>query len=239
MASSLEIKCKACGRLTLARAEPVYEDFKKVAEAFVCTACGHRYPSRDKTPFVDANGRPRVFSDADKPSAVKVFADGERRRSCAWCRHFIVNPFYQRCGLNNREVEATDVCARFSAKPDMAAPGSASAPATTTTGAASRFDALFKDPAPAAPTPAAPSPVAPPVAAAEKPAPPVKPTAAEKPAPPVKPTAAEKPAPPVKPEKPTAAEKPAAAVKGVKPAAAVKAAPARKAARKPRKASGG
>ena len=130
----------ACNRLTLARAEPVYEDFKKVAETFVCTACGHRYPSRDKTPFVDADGRPRVFSDADKPVAVKVFKADARRRSCAWCRHYIVNPFYQRCGLNNREAEATDVCARFTPKPDQPAEAGASKVAD----ANSRFDALFK-----------------------------------------------------------------------------------------------
>ena len=148
----MEIRCAACRHLTLARAEPVYEDFKKVAETFVCSACGHRYPSREATPFVDADGRPRVFSDADKPAAVKIFKSDERRRSCAWCRHFIVNPFSQRCGLNNREVEATDVCARFSAKPDSQA-DSVAGGAGSANAAVSRFDALFqKD---AAKTPAA------------------------------------------------------------------------------------
>ena len=170
MAASLEIRCKACNRLALARAEPVYEDFKKVAETFVCTACGHRYPSREKTPFVDTDGRPRIFSEADKPSAVKVFKSEERRRSCAWCRHFIVNPFYQRCGLNNREVAATDVCARFTAKPEQAAEAAGSSSA-----AISRFDALFgKDAAQAesktTAVPPAPAPVvAPPASAAAAP----------------------------------------------------------------------
>jgi len=142
----MEIRCTACRHLTLARAEPVYEDFKKVAETFVCTACGYRYSSREKTPFVDAEGRPRVFSDADKPAAVKVFKSDERRRSCAWCRFFIVNPFSQRCGLNNRLVEATDVCARFAAKPDQ--PVEAAERGAGDAG--SRFDALFQKEAPAA-----------------------------------------------------------------------------------------
>ena len=145
MAFSLEIRCTACNRLALARIEPVYEDFRKVAEAFVCTACGHRYPSREKTPFVDASGRPRVFSDADKPETVKVFKSDERRRSCAWCRHFIVNPFCQRCGLSNRTVEATDVCARFLAKPEIA-PAAAGASGSS---AVTRFDALFRNDPPA------------------------------------------------------------------------------------------
>ena len=155
MAASLEIRCKACNRLTLARAEPVYEDFKKVAETFVCTACGHRYPSREKTPFVDAEGRPRVFSEADKPETVSVFKSDERRRSCAWCRLFIVNPFSQRCGLSNREVQATDVCARFTAKPDP----STDAGKSSATTASSRFDALFSKETPATPVISSPTPV--------------------------------------------------------------------------------
>ena len=148
----MEIRCAACRHLTLARAEPVYEDFKKVAETFVCTACGHRYASREQTPFVDADGRPRVFSEADKPAAVQVFRSDERRRSCLWCRYFIVNPFRQRCGLNNREVEATDVCGRFSAKPDQPA----DAAERSAGNAGSRFDALFGTEAPAAPVESAP-----------------------------------------------------------------------------------
>ena len=126
--------------MTLARAEPVYEDFKKVAETYVCSSCGHRYPSREKTPFVEADGRPKVFVDADKPVAAKVFKADERRRSCAWCRHFITNPFCQRCGLSNREVAATDICGRFSPKPDQPTAVAATSGAST---AGSRFDALF------------------------------------------------------------------------------------------------
>ena len=188
MASSLEIRCKACNRLTLARAEPVYEEFKKVAETFVCSACGHRYPSRDKTPFVDAEGRPRVFSEADKPASAQIFKSDERRRSCGWCRHFIVNPFSQRCGQNNRLVEATDVCARFLAKPD---PASGSATGSTASAASSRFEALFGKAEPAAPVTPAPVKVEPPAAVA-LPAPPAQPAPlAPPPAPPP---------PPVQPE---------------------------------------
>ena len=161
MAFSLEIRCTACKRLALARMEPVYEDFKKVGETFVCSACGHRYPARDKTPFVDAEGRPRVFTETDKPAVAKVFKSDERRRSCAWCRHFIVNPFRQRCGLNNREVEATDICGRFLPKPDLAKETGGG-----TSGAGSRFEALFGEvekPAPVAPV-AQVAPIAEPVA---------------------------------------------------------------------------
>ena len=140
--ASMEIRCTACKRVALARAEPVYEGFRKTGESCVCTACGHRYSSREETPFVEADSRPKVFTAGDKPAAVKVFRASERRRSCAWCRHFIVNPFSQRCGASNREVEATDLCARFAARPEAEATDdeAASAPSDVE----DRLDALFK-----------------------------------------------------------------------------------------------
>ena len=109
----LEIDCRACGTIALARAEPVHEGFRRVGERFVCTACGHRYPSRDETPFVDDKPAASVFSEADRQQAPQVFAESERRRCCAWCGHRVVNPFGQRCGLSNREIESTDLCDRF------------------------------------------------------------------------------------------------------------------------------
>lgn len=114
----LEIRCTACGRTTLARPEPLYDGFRRTGEAMVCTACGHRYASREQTPFVDGDSRPAVFGAADRAATVRVFRDDERRHSCAWCRHLVLNPFGQRCGLTNREVEATDLCDRFEHKPE-------------------------------------------------------------------------------------------------------------------------
>ena len=118
----MEIQCTQCGKLTLARAEPVYDGFKKIGEAFLCTGCGARYASAADTPFaVAAPSRPPLFTDADKPRAPSIFSDDERQRCCGWCRHFVVNPFSQRCGLSNKETEATDLCVRFekkSASPD-------------------------------------------------------------------------------------------------------------------------
>ncbi len=208
MAASLEIRCTACLRVALARAEPVYEDFKKISESFVCTACGHRYASASQTPFVQADGRPRVFTETDKPAAVRVFHSDERRRSCLWCRHYIVNPFHQRCGLNNREVAATDICARFTAKPEPATKERVSESA-----AHSRFEALFhKETPPATATPAA----------TPAPAPAAKPAPAPVPAPAPAPAPAPVPAPAPAPD-PTPAPAPAAAKRRpTKPRAAAK-----------------
>ena len=113
---SMEIRCAVCHAVTLVRAEPVYEGFKKTGEAYICMGCGTRYASAEEAPFVHAAARPRVFTEADKPRAPAVFSDDERQRSCAWCSHFIVNPFSQRCGLSNKETQATDLCVRFEKK---------------------------------------------------------------------------------------------------------------------------
>lgn len=132
-----EINCAGCGRVTLARREAIYEDFKKTGECCICTSCGRRYASPEETPFVARQAKPEVFSPEDIPPAVQVFKASERRHSCGWCRHFIINPFNQRCGLSNREVEATDVCGRFAARPEE----SAAAPGPD--GGSDRLDRLF------------------------------------------------------------------------------------------------
>ena len=61
---------------------------------------------------------PKVFSDDEKPGAPKVFKEDEKGRFCRYCRHYVVNPFVQRCSLHKRAVEATDTCPRFEKAPD-------------------------------------------------------------------------------------------------------------------------
>ena len=91
----------------MVRAEPVYEGFKKVGERFFCLHCGQCYPSEAETPFIrQGDTRPKIFTEADKPDRLNIFSDEERQHSCGWCRHFVVNPFTQRCGLTNAFTEA-------------------------------------------------------------------------------------------------------------------------------------
>ena len=113
-----EIVCANCGQTALVRVEPVYEGFRKVGETVICTACGFRYEPGAEVPFAEPQeSRPRIFSDDDRPVAINIFSEEERRHSCGWCRIFVVNPFTQRCGLTNQPVEATGLCLRFEAKP--------------------------------------------------------------------------------------------------------------------------
>jgi len=112
----MEIHCSGCGEVALVRVEPVYEGFKRVGEVYVCTSCGKPYATADEVPFVGAPKKPQVFSDADKDAAPSVFSDDERQRCCIWCRHMVLNPFDQRCGVTNRFTDATDICGHFEKK---------------------------------------------------------------------------------------------------------------------------
>ena len=112
MSKALEILCSACGADTLLRREPRYEGFRKVGERLLCAACGHEFPSEAEVPFKQKRTL-AVFGAEDAPQTVRIFADDERGRNCRYCRHYVVNPFTQRCGLHFKAVQATDVCPDF------------------------------------------------------------------------------------------------------------------------------
>jgi len=134
MTKSMEIRCAVCRTTALVRSEPVYDGFKKIGEAFICTGCGTRYASAEETPFVQTASRPNIFREEDKPARPPIFSDDERQKCCSWCTHFVVNPFSQRCGLTNKETQATDLCVRFTKRlpvdPESASPSTNQAPAS-------------------------------------------------------------------------------------------------------------
>ena len=121
MASSrLEIVCSACGADTLLVREPLYEGFKKAGETLRCSACGHEFAGESDVPF-KARKQASVFTQSDASAKVTVFNTDETGSICRHCKHYLVNPFTQRCGIRLRSVEATDTCDRFEARPPEAA----------------------------------------------------------------------------------------------------------------------
>jgi rubredoxin len=108
----LEIVCRACGAETFVRRMAVYEGFRKTAEKFACLACGFVYEREADVPF-KARATPTIFTEQDRPKKVDVLRDEKDVRNCRRCRHYVVNPFTQRCGLHLRRVEATDLCDEF------------------------------------------------------------------------------------------------------------------------------
>lgn len=103
-AKRAEIHCPVCGKVTLVIRRPRYDGLRKVGEILSCSVC--------LTEFADeANVK---FVDQEKPH---IFREEEGVRLCLNCKHYIVNPFVQRCTLTMREVEATDSCIGFLLRP--------------------------------------------------------------------------------------------------------------------------
>jgi len=113
--ASAEINCPGCGEETLLRREPKYDGFVKTGEKLTCSSCGHEFAGEEEVPYKKKSG-PSIFTSEDQSSKLDVFADDEKERNCRHCRHYVVNPFTQRCGLHAREVRATDLCGDFERK---------------------------------------------------------------------------------------------------------------------------
>ncbi|MBI2441515.1 MAG: hypothetical protein HYV35_09105 [Lentisphaerae bacterium] len=118
---SIKISCPGCGQDTLLKRESIYEGFKRVGEKLSCAVCGHVFSDEAAVPFKVKKSMPG-FTHGDLPRPSKVFGEQEVSatvgRLCRHCAHYIVNPFLQRCGRSNREVEATDTCEEFTPKPN-------------------------------------------------------------------------------------------------------------------------
>ncbi|HMO49693.1 MAG TPA: hypothetical protein PKE26_02670 [Kiritimatiellia bacterium] len=119
-----ELFCPSCNKETLVLKEPVYEGFTRVGEITKCAVCGHVFtaPADPDAGAPPARKLPAFFSEDDLPKKPSLFAEGENRVICRYCAHYLVNPFKQWCGFHRKEVEATDTCSNFSAKPDSNQP---------------------------------------------------------------------------------------------------------------------
>lgn len=102
-ATAKKIFCPACRQESALKVEKIYRGFTPVGEVKVCAFCGHQFGSDEPEAIAD---RP--------PGWTK---DEELRKVCRRCRHYVVNPFLQKCTLRSREVEATDTCPDFSFRP--------------------------------------------------------------------------------------------------------------------------
>ncbi len=116
-ADSKTIRCPACQAESLLKRTPLYDGFKKIGEKLSCADCGHEFASEAEVPFA-GKARPAIFSEADAPKAVQIFKADEKGKFCRYCRHYVVNPFTQRCSLHRRLIQATDICPQFDRKPE-------------------------------------------------------------------------------------------------------------------------
>lgn len=116
MAGAL-IHCPACGAETFLRREPQYDGFQRTGDLLSCVGCGHCFSTDSDVPYVTRT-QPKIFTEADRSRKISIFTSDEIGRNCRYCRHYVKNPFVQRCGLHQMEVQAMDCCADFSKKSD-------------------------------------------------------------------------------------------------------------------------
>lgn len=112
----VELRCPACGRDSWLKRQTKYDGFTAIGETLSCALCAHEFASEDEIEFKGSR-KPKVFTEADRPRAVKVFDGDEKGRMCRYCAEYVINPFLQHCGLHHCEVEATDTCPHFCPKP--------------------------------------------------------------------------------------------------------------------------
>ena len=113
----MAIICPVCSEDTFVRREPVYDGFRKTGEKISCVSCGHLFDNEEEIDFKDVSGV-KVFTDADRSKKVNIFRSDEKGHNCRHCKHYMVNPFIQRCGLHGTEVQASDLCDKFCSTSD-------------------------------------------------------------------------------------------------------------------------
>ena len=109
-----EMFCPTCGKETLVLKEAVYDGFTRTGERMKCAVCGHTFDAPDEE--LPKKKTPAIFTDEDRSPALTIFGEGENKVICRYCRHYLINPFKQWCGMHSKEVEATDTCEQFQAR---------------------------------------------------------------------------------------------------------------------------
>ncbi len=95
--------CPYCKQESALKPVKKYDGFTLVGETMACGFCGHEF----------ADEEPAILAEA-VPDWAREKGAG---RVCYRCRHYVKNPFAQKCGQSGREVESLDSCDSFSPRP--------------------------------------------------------------------------------------------------------------------------
>ncbi|MDP8215453.1 MAG: hypothetical protein RAO92_02340 [Candidatus Euphemobacter frigidus] len=97
------IFCPHCRQESAVKVVKKYDGFTLVGEVKTCAFCGHEFLEEEPE-----------YIEKHPPGWVH---DQDLKKVCHRCRHYVVNPFIQKCVLRQKEVEATDTCSDFSLRP--------------------------------------------------------------------------------------------------------------------------
>src|SRR6056297_3278160 len=101
--SAPRILCPSCGQESAVKWVKKYEGFTEVGTVKTCAFCGYEFGEEEPE-----------YCGNEAPAWTR---DKTLKKICRRCRHYVLNPFAQKCGLTQQEVEATDSCGRFQPRP--------------------------------------------------------------------------------------------------------------------------
>ena len=100
---SKKIFCPSCRQESAVKVVKKYDGFTLIGEMDICAFCGYEFGEEE----------PEIIKERP-PGWVN---DKDLKKLCRHCRHYVINPFVQKCVLHDREVEATGTCRDFSLPP--------------------------------------------------------------------------------------------------------------------------
>jgi RecJ-like exonuclease len=98
-----KIFCPHCRQESAVKVIKKYDGFTPVGEIKTCAFCGYEFLEEEP-----------ALIEAETPEWARQ--EGIRK-VCYRCRHYVLNPFVQKCVLQDKEVDALDSCPRFSPRP--------------------------------------------------------------------------------------------------------------------------
>lgn len=96
------IKCPACKEKSFINVKKEFTGFKISCEKKTCAMCGYEFKIDEEIEYIE-----------EKPLFDK---EGEEKKFCRDCRHYVVHPWTQICELTKKEVTALDMCEKFERK---------------------------------------------------------------------------------------------------------------------------
>lgn len=126
-----KITCESCGQEAFAKKKTEMDGWKKKGEILVCGFCSAKLgdwsdsPKDDQTPKETSMSKLESFLGTKKEDGPKISDDGDDRRFCRDCVHYITHAFLNRCVRHDKEVNPMDDCPDYKRKEPPPSPDKA------------------------------------------------------------------------------------------------------------------
>lgn len=93
------INCPQCKERSFINIKKEFSGFKISSEKKTCALCGYEFKDDSEIEYLEEKS---LFKD-----------EGEEKKFCRDCQHYVVHPWTQVCELTKKEVTALDTCHEF------------------------------------------------------------------------------------------------------------------------------